>query len=396
MAALMVGITIASVGCAYALHKIFNPEVRHSVLEVTTPPCGMWESFSDSLVGGSGSLNALFAESDDDVWAVGSSKDRPFSLGAPKVHIQHWDGRTWEIKADIDLEGDEIGLNDVAGTSSADIWAVGYVDHKTLVLHWNGEKWETIQSPSPGAKSSTLNGVLALAADDAWAVGSYQDSAHQTFPLILRWNGAQWNSISRPVNTRPNQELYAIAAASINDIWAVGGTLASRGGTSKALILHWDGSQWSTLQTPEVCKLQGVAVALRDDVWAVGGCGAPSILHWDGRSWKAVSTSSITPQGYSTLTGVVALSHSDVWAAGPHYLSDTLKPLVAHWDGKSWTTFPSPHHLEEQLILDIVAAPSSTIWLAGRSRDGEMSTNFAFTSKFTYTSCSSEEPDTPP
>jgi hypothetical protein len=101
-------------------------------------------------------------------------------------------------------------------------------------------------------------------------------------------------------------------------VWAVGG------GSTDALIEHWDGKAWSVVRSPHVgdsSTLYG-AVALRpDSAWAVGsvyagdGTWATLTEHWNGRTWSLVPSK---PAGRtSTLTGVSAIPGThDLWAVG--------------------------------------------------------------------------------
>ncbi len=80
-------------------------------------------------------------------------------------------------------------LLSVAATSRDNVWAVGYLGLKTLILHWNGRVWRRLPSPSPGygaAANDGLAGVSASSANNAWAVGWTSQGAGT---LILHWDG---------------------------------------------------------------------------------------------------------------------------------------------------------------------------------------------------------------
>src|ERR1017187_4898037 len=94
-------------------------------------------------------------------------------------------------------------LHGVSAASATDAVAVGgYINpttgaSETLALQWNGTKWSKVASPNPGGSSdySYLNGVSANSATDAWAVGTYGNlttGAEET--LILHWNGTSWST----------------------------------------------------------------------------------------------------------------------------------------------------------------------------------------------------------
>ena len=101
-------------------------------------------------------------------------------------------------------------------------------------------------------------------------------------------------------------------------------------------------------------SLRAVAGVAPNDVWAAGqfsfwaGQGIalprPLMMHWDGKSWRMVSVPE--PGGMlEYVSDVVAVSSRDVWAAGEYrkdFNDQTSRPLVLHFDGKRWTQVKVP------------------------------------------------------
>jgi hypothetical protein len=147
----------------------------------------------------------------------------------------------------------------------------------------------------------------------------------------------------------PNQqganhnELTGVAAVSANDVWAVGDSLctsATCGATDndtappEALIEHWNGTNWKVVPSPilgSYGQLNGIAAVSASNVWAVGEKGfrrnsygsfspfGTLIEQWDGTGWNIVSSPNLGSSPGSSeneLTGVAAVSASDVWAVG--------------------------------------------------------------------------------
>ena len=98
-------------------------------------------ALSDPIV----SINALWAPSADDVWAVGTNG------------WAHWDGVAWQLTKEslLDVRG-------IWGSSDTDIWAVG----GRQLRHWDGASWIS-QSP-PSVASSTIFGTSST---DLWMPG---------------------------------------------------------------------------------------------------------------------------------------------------------------------------------------------------------------------------------
>ena len=127
--------------------------------------------------------------------------------------------------------------------------------------------------------------------------------------------------------------LSAVATVSANDVWAVGsGVTASN--KNEQLIEHWDGKTWTIVANPTISQgdsaLSGVAAISASDVWAVGG---PLIEHWDGVAWKVVSNPGASSNGF--LNAIAAISSKDVWAVG-----SGNGALIEHWDGATWKVVP--------------------------------------------------------
>src|SRR5581483_10782914 len=145
----------------------------------------------------------------------------------------------------VNPAGDNI-LTAVAATSVSDAWAVGDANlgytPQTLIEHWNGSAWSVVNSTNPGASTFIrMASVAAITSSNAWTVGYYQDNSGSVFTLIEHWNGSVWSVVTspNPASSMTN-ELFAIAARSANDIWAVG-TSQTSNNVTQTLIEHWNG-----------------------------------------------------------------------------------------------------------------------------------------------------------
>src|SRR5262245_24977394 len=71
----------------------------------------------------------------------------------------------------------------------------------------------------------SLRGVAVVSATNAWAVG-YTAPASASIPvtLIVHWNGTSWKQVPSPdpVHTGNGSGLNDVAVVSATDIWAVG------------------------------------------------------------------------------------------------------------------------------------------------------------------------------
>jgi len=200
-----------------------------------------------------------------------------------------------------------------------------------------GTSLHGVASPDPGG-SGNDNDLFAVAAtshSDAWAVGEIITSTGvQT--LALHWNGSKWAQVASP-NPETTSELFGVGATSAANAWAVGEVTA--GTSEQTLVLHWNGSKWARVASPNPGGrandnvLDGVAVTSTSSAWAVGSYETAAgqstiILHWNGRKWAQVATPNLgTDNG---LSGVAATSASNAWAVGYFKTSGPEQTLALH------------------------------------------------------------------
>ncbi len=217
-----------------------------------------------------------------------------------------------------------------------------------------------------------LFAVAAVSANDAWAVGI--DATFQT--LIKHWDGKAWSVVPSPNPGTNFNHLFGVAALSATDAWAVGRTANSDplDRWPKGLMERWDGTQWSALPPvgigDEGTSFNSVAAVSVNDVWAVGGflssdgVSGPfvgtAVAHWNGASWDYVNSGPTIPfSGRNGFSGVSAVSSSDVWAVGSGGGSGQQQTLVGHWDGTRWDLVPSPNVGDSANVLNGIAAVSA-------------------------------------
>jgi hypothetical protein len=273
-----------------------------------------------------------------DVWAVGTSGKAPLTV------IEHWNGTTW-ARTPSPSPGDMPGLTAVSGTAT-DAWAVGsYIEDnpthavQNLILHWNGQQWSRVECPQP-AQTMGLSGVADVSPTDAWAAGATTQSS-----FVLHWNGSTWTQVT--LSLPRYSLLQAVAADSGTDAWVVGSYNGSH-----ALTLHWNGSTWTRVATPVTSpkgevELAGVTAVSPTDAWAAGRyspstsniLGEALILHWNGTKWTTQTSPDPGGKHGTALYGVTAVGPTVAWAAGSYPTQGGLRshPLLLSWNGTSWT-----------------------------------------------------------
>ncbi len=318
-------------------------------------------------------LNGVDALAPDDIWAVGRYYDEN-NFTPDTTLAMHWDGVAWTIFPTPPVGGYLLGV-DAFGPN--DVWAVGHCPDcgmTSLTMHWDGVQWTRIPSPSPPGYI-TLHDVVALAPDNVWAVGA-NDGGHST--VAMNWDGTAWSIVPTPNGGMFGDDnvLTSVTAISPTDMWAVG-YIYPKGGTPRTLSIHWDGSQWTLVNTPNPGnysrRLDGVTALAANDVWAVGAYSSdlgstytPLFLHWTGAQWEHVPSPQIGD--YNSLRDVHAIAPNDVWAVGTTAGCNfcPFETLTMHWDGTAWAQEYSPNGSRKFSRLEgVTATSSSNVWAVG-------------------------------
>lgn len=327
-----------------------------------------WSSVSDlpDVGGVESTLQDVVALSATDIWGVGAVMQDGSRVDNLAVH---WDGTSWSVVDTPNLfTSPQLGgLVAADAVTPDDIWAVAY---NCQALHYDGSSWEAMYLPCSTSSGERLADIVAVASNDVWIVGTQKDDVRTDRTLILHWNGTGWTEVASPnVNEKPHQ-LTSIAAVSANDIWAVGQYIKAN--TTQTLIMHWDGTSWSIVESPNPTEnfayLNAVEVVSANDVWAVGSYNTirPMTLHWNGVEWTNIPAAGLSDAGSHNLLDVEALAPNDVWAVGNGPSAQNM--LVMHWNGTSWEAANPPmEHAEYNALAGIDALGPENVWAVGWS-----------------------------
>ncbi|HLJ34820.1 MAG TPA: hypothetical protein VKU38_14255 [Ktedonobacteraceae bacterium] len=289
-----------------------------------------WSILTSPHFGASSSLLAVTAVSPSDVWAVGFTGTRTLA--------EHWNGSSWQVFSSPSTGQSDV-LEGVQALSSNNVWAVGVTNSsngtsKTLIEHWNGTLWSIVSSPNVGS-GDDLHAIAALAPNNIWAVGDNDTST----ALTEHWDGSHWNIVQTP-SIGIYARLSSVSVITSNNIWATG--YANTSGGYKTLVEHWNGTVWSPITSPNPGPyddmLNAVSAISAKNIWAVGSyrdakhiyTNIPFALHWNGSKWSVVKTPN--PGSYLYyLAGLAQIPGTNMlWAVGSwqyHNLA-TVKTLT--------------------------------------------------------------------
>ncbi len=195
-----------------------------------------------------------------------------------------------------------------------------------------------VSTPSVAGITNQLRSIWSADANNTWAVGGGNNLTQ-----IAYWNGSTWTLQTSPVS---NARMNAVWGLNANNIWA---------GGQNGTVLFYNGSTWSA-QTSAL----GTGWFIYDfwgtdanNVWAVAADGnAGRVMKWNGSTWSVI---------YSPADGLRALwgfSANNIWAVGDN-------GFVTHFDGSSWTTYPTGLGLTT--LLGVWGPDANNVWIVGGS-----------------------------
>ena len=238
-----------------------------------------------------------------DVW--GSSENDVFAVGEGGT-ILHYDGSSWtpmNSSSTFDVEH-------IWGFSSDDVLATGGWE----LYHYDGNSWSVFEDGL---------GVLG----DIWGT-SFSDFFVQELASgpyaggIVYWNGSTFQSTGYP----PTNDWSVL-----RNIWGTSSSnvYATQGASNFANVLHYDGTgNWAYScyieYTPNTdLTPRGIWGSSEDDIFVA--CFSGRILHYDGSDWSVIESGT-----QENLYDVWGSSSSDVYAVGTF--------TAVHYDGNSWTS----------------------------------------------------------
>lgn len=148
--------------------------------------------------GGTISRNAVIPSTEPSV-SVDSPTDAWAATGGGTASsLLHWNGQHWAAVYGVFPNGYEI--NAVYAASSSDVWAIGdslqASDKPVLFEHWNGSTWQSVVGAKPGYRTVALVAAAGSGSNDIYAVGAVNTQSYpSTHTLVEHWNGTAWSIV---------------------------------------------------------------------------------------------------------------------------------------------------------------------------------------------------------
>jgi hypothetical protein len=198
----------------------------------------------------------------------------------------------------------------------------------------------------------SYNTVAALGSKDVWSLGTANSPEVTSVPLARHWNGDSWARVALPSGLVGS--IKSSYAASPTNVWA--GVDGDQDG-GEPTLLHWNGTTWSIAKQWNVYDdggdLSGVTALSATNVWAYGPQNAGlGVWHYDGATWSQVS-------GSFGILAASALSASNIWA-----ICDTASTsYICHYNGTSWSHVAAT--LSGDTLYNVLSINTSSVWAVG-------------------------------
>jgi hypothetical protein len=162
-------------------------------------------------------------------------------------------------------------------------------------------------------------------------------------------------------------QFSAIAGTSPSDVWVAGSASSgayAQGVNAGAIILHFDGSRWSSVAIPSSDPITGMTMVAPGDGWAVAG---GDILRYINGAWQLYQTYPSGQANGSYLNSISMSSPDDGWIIGsqPGNGNGPDAGILLHYTGGQWTPYASPSFALNTLLLDVSMYASNDGWAVG-------------------------------
>lgn len=265
---------------------------------------GRWTADGAASVRGSAEtyLTAVSCRSEGGCVAVGSQSP-PGAVRMPLIE-QRLDGR-WEVVDAPPTGLESSGFDAVACWSNRGCLAVGAggTAHSGYLVseRWDGRTWSAPSFASGFGAAASFPGLACTSASSCVAVGTTTAAV-----AFERWDGRTWHAMAGP---RTAGDLDGVSCTRPSSCTAVGTALV--GGDSLPLIMRWVGTSWTTVSSarPPTRSTELSLEAISCSTAA--GCEAVGSYRIPGSTWSRLWAEGSGPKGGWVSQPVRSPRHAD-------------------------------------------------------------------------------------
>jgi hypothetical protein len=199
----------------------------------------------------------------DVLWVARGGRSRGFGPVLRRLEVGP-DGVPGVVQ-ELELEPGGAGLSALSVRGADEVWAIGY--ENVVRVGPSTEDGGALRLEEHDSRTTRLLHGVWAGEDAVWLVG--EGGTIRRMSLTAADSGI-FEIVTSPVLS----DLYAVFGFGTNDLWVVG---------DAAVVLHWDGHEWSLLSTPfddvaDKPRLMTVWGSSPHDVWIAGDA---TLLHFE-------------------------------------------------------------------------------------------------------------------
>lgn len=214
--------------------------------------------------------------------------------------------------------------------------------------------------------------ITAPSRTSVWAFGTQQRTRNgPEYAAAQHWNGRRWSPVQL-VSAVKNSKVACAGSSSATNLWAfteAGNPLPVSASAVTLRNGRWKTDQLLTVKPDYGSWITGCNVLGPADVWVFGGevAGAvPAVGTWHRTrpGWKLLNT------GNLVIFDASEVSATTIWAAGADVSRLPYRPVLARWNGHTWTedrsidsALPKPTAKVSVGIAAIHAVSARDVWV---------------------------------
>lgn len=234
------------------------------------------------------------------------------------------------------------------------MYVAGYINkvgnkHIQGIARWNGSQWDSLGWGIDGINYCTGNyypqntWAMAYYNGKLYVGGGFSSLGKVKASYIGTWDGFTWDSII--IQPFKNNSIAAVEAMEpINNKLYISGDFDTIAGFPCIGIAQWDGSNWSSLNFPNIKDFYDVSsiCEYNGSIYTAGlfdntlNDTISNILRWDGTNWYSVA-GGIKGSGFTDILSM-AVYKGDLYVAGDFSKSNgNAGNNIQKWNGTSWS-----------------------------------------------------------
>lgn len=247
---------------------------------------------------------------ENDIWVVGN-----IETDSGEYNAAHWDGNDWEL---LGIHSNTLDLRSIWYFDKNDIWVTDYCSP----IHWDGDEWIYYHIQNMGLDACAGFGIWGTSSSNIYFVG-YQGS-------IIHHDGQEFEKMESGTEVK----LKNISGSGPDNIWVSGHDLDTGG--DQVVLLHYDGMAWNkvieqsvtTYLTPGQISggIVGIYTDSADSVWVYTHLGFYSCPVTTTGEGNLIWDTSIDETAIEAFGGT---SHNDLFSAGTF-------SIIWHYNGLTW------------------------------------------------------------